>query len=149
MKKLILLLSAFLMISLVGFTQKIAPEKVPVPVKESFAKKFSNVTDVNYKREKKDYQVSFKEKGTGMSAIFNSSGEWLETKTIIIESDLPKKVLTSAATNFVGFTITEATRVESPDKVVDYEMYLKKNKVGYEVKFSPKGVILKKTKIKK
>ena len=149
MKKIIVLMSAFLLISLMGFTQKIAPEKVPADVKQAFAKKFPSVTDVNYKKEKKDYQVSFKEKGVGMSAIFNSSGEWLETKTIIIESDLPKKVLTSAATNFVGFTITEATIVESPDKVVDYEMYLKKNKEGYEVKFSPKGVILKKTKIKK
>jgi len=149
MKKIIVLMSAFLLISLMGFTQKIAPEKVPVSVKASFAKKFPVVTDVNYKMEKKDYKVFFKEKGVGMSAIFNSSGEWLETKTIIIESDLPKKVLTSAATNFVGFTITEATRVESPDKVVNYEMYLKKNKEGYEVKFSPKGVILKKTKLRK
>ena len=149
MKKLIVLMSAFLLFSLMGFTQKIAPEKVPADVKQAFAKKFPTVTDVNYEMEKKDYEVSFKEKGVGMSVIFNSSGEWLETKTIIIESDLPKKVLTSAATNFVGFMITEVTKVESPDKVVNYEMHLKKNKEGYEVKFSPKGVILKKTKLKK
>ena len=149
MKKIIVLLSTCLLFSLMGYTQTIASEKVPAAVKEAFTKKFPAATNVNYKMEKKDYEFTFKEKEVGMSAIFNSSGEWLETKTIIIESDLPKKVLTSAATNFVGFTITEATRVESPDKVVNYEMYLKKNKEGYEVKFSPKGVILKKTKLRK
>ena len=149
MKKLIVLLSACLLISLMGYTQTITSEKIPAAVKEAFAKKFPAATNVNYKMEKKDYEFTFKDKGVGMSANFNSTGEWLETETIMIESDLPKKVLTSAATNFVGFMITEATRVESPDKVVDYEMYLKKNKVGYEVKFSPKGVILKKTKLKK
>ena len=84
-----------------------------------------------------------------MSANFNSKGEWLETETIMIESDLPKTVLTSAATNFVGFTMTEITKVEGPNNVLSYEMKLKKNKESYEVKFSPKGEILKKTPIKK
>jgi hypothetical protein len=67
----------------------------------------------------------------------------------MIESDLPKAVLTSAATNFVGFTMTEITKVEGPKNVLSYEMKLKKNKESYEVKFSPKGEILKKTPIKK
>jgi hypothetical protein len=84
-----------------------------------------------------------------MSANFNSKGEWLETETIMIESDLPKEVLTSTATNFVGFVMTEITKVEGPNNVLNYEMNLKKNKESYEVKFSPKGEILKKTPIKK
>jgi hypothetical protein len=149
MKKIIVLLSVFLLFAFFGYTQIIPAEKVPAPVKEAFAKKFPAATNVKYEMEKKDYEVTFKDKGVGMSANFNSTGEWLETETIMIESDLPKKVLTSAATNFVGFMITEVTKVESPDKVVNYEMHLKKNKEGYEVKFSPKGVILKKTKLKK
>jgi hypothetical protein len=69
-------------------------------------------------------------------------------ETIMIESDLPKEVLTSVATNFVGYTITEITKVESPNNVLNYEMNLKKDKEGYEVKFSPKGDILKKTPLK-
>jgi Putative beta-lactamase-inhibitor-like, PepSY-like len=149
MKKIIVLLSVFLLISFMGFTQTITPEKVPAVIKEAFAKKFPAATDIKYGMEDKDYEFTFKDKGVGMSANFNSTGQWLETETIMIESDLPKKVLTSAATNFVGFMITEVTKVESPDKVVNYELHLKKNKEGYEVKFSPKGVILKKTKSKK
>ena len=149
MRKIIVLMSACLLFSFMGFTQIIAPEKVPADVKQAFAKKFPEATDIKYEMEKKDYEVSFKENGVVMSANFNSSGEWLETETIMIESDLPKKVLTSAATNFLGFMITEVSKVESPDKVVYYEMYLKTNKKGYDVEFSPKGVVLKKTRLKK
>ena len=95
--------------------------------------------------EKTDYKIAFKDKEVGMSANFNSKGEWLETKTIMIESDLPKDVLTSAATNFVGYSITEITKIDGPADVINYEMILKKDKEGYVVKFSPKGDILKKT----
>jgi hypothetical protein len=149
MKKLIVLLSACLLFSLLGFTQTITPDKVPSAVKDAFTKKFPVVTGVDYKMEKNDYKIIFKEKGVGMSANFNSKGEWLGTKTIMIESDLPKDVLTSAATNFVGFVMTEITKVEGPNDVLNYEMKLKKNKESYEVKFSPKGEILKKTPLKK
>jgi len=149
MKKIIVVLLACLLFGFLGYTQTVPPEKVPAPVKEAFTKKFPAATSVSYEMEKKDYEVTFKDNGVGMSANFNSKGEWLETETIMIESDLPKAVLTSVATNFVGYSITEITKVEGPEKVLNYEMNLKKGKVGYEVKFSPKGNILKKTPLKK
>ena len=149
MKKIIVMLSACLLISLMGYSQEITAEKVPAAVKEAFAKKFPAVTDVKYQMEKTDYKIAFKDKEVGMSANYNSKGEWLETKTIMIESDLPKDVLTSAATNFVGYSITEITKIDGPADVINYEMILKKDKEGYEVKFSPKGDILKKTPLLK
>jgi hypothetical protein len=149
MKKIILMLSACFLISLIGYSQQVATEKVPALVKEAFAKKFPTATNVSYQMEKKDYEVTFKDNGVGKSANFNSSGEWLETETIMIESDLPKEVLTSAATNFVGFMISEITKIDGPDNVLNYEMNLKKGNTGYQVKFSPKGEILKKTPLKK
>ncbi|MCX6246957.1 MAG: PepSY-like domain-containing protein [Bacteroidetes bacterium] len=148
MKKIIVLFSACMLFGIWGFSQEVNADKVPAAVKEAFTKKFPAATYVKYEMEKKDYEVKFKDNGVGMSANFNSKGEWLETETVMIESDLPKEVLTSAATNFVGFVMTEITKVEGPDKVLNYEMNLKKGKVGYEVKFSPKGEILKKTPVK-
>jgi len=132
-----------------GYSQKIIPEKVPSLVKKAFAKKFSDATDVKYEMKKKYYEVTFKDNGDRMSANFNSKGEWLETETIINESDLPKEVSTSVAKNFAGFIISEITQIDTPDKVLNYELDLKKGKVGYEVKFTPKGEILKKTPLKK
>ena len=148
MKKMIVFVSACLLMGFMGFSQDILPEQVPAPVKEAFVKKFPAATDVTYKMEKKDYEISFKDKGVGMSANYNSKGEWLETETIMIESDLPKAVLTSVATNYVGFQMSEIVKLEGPNDVLNYEMNLKKGKEAYEVKLSPKGEILKKTPIK-
>ena len=149
MKKIIVLLSACLLFAFFGYTETIPAAKVPAPVKESFAKKFPTATSVEYNMEKTDYKISFKDKAVGMSANFNSRGEWLETQTIMIESDLPKEVLTSVATNFVGFVITDITKIDGPDNVLNYEMHLKKGTVAEKVKFTPKGEILKKTPLKK
>ena len=149
MKKIIVLLSVSMLLAFFGYTQTIPAEKVPAPVKESFAKKFPAATAVAYKMEKTDYKVTFKDKAVGMSANFNSKGEWLETQTIMIESDLPKEVLTSVATNYVGYVITDITKIDGPNSVLNYEMHLKKGTIAEKVKFSPKGEILKKTPLKK
>lgn len=145
MKKIIVWLSACLLISVVGFSQQITAEKVPTAVKEAFAKKFPGATDVKYEMAKTDFVVAFKEKEVGMYANFNSKGEWLQTETIMLESDVPKEVLTSVATNFVGFIITAVTKLEGPDDVLNYVLDLKKGNEIIEVKFSPKGDVLKKT----
>ena len=149
MKKIIILLSACLLISLTGFTQKITPDKVPAPVKQAFAKKFPGATDVKYEMEKKDYEINFKDKGVEMSANFDATGKWLETETEIKESELPKEVSASVAKNFAGFKISEVAKTETPDKGLIYEMDLKKDKEGFEVQFSPKGDVLKKMPLKK
>ena len=149
MKKIIVLLSACMLISLMGYTQKITPDKVPAPVKQAFAKKFPAATDVKYEMEKKDYEINFKDKGVEMSANFDATGKWLETETEIKVNDLPNEVSASAAKNFAGFKISEVAKVESADKGLCYEMDLKKDKEGFEVQFSPKGDILKKTPLKK
>jgi len=149
MKKIIVLLSACLLISLMGFTQKITPDKVPTSVKEAFAKKFPGATEVKYEMEKKDYEINFKDKGVEMSANFDATGKWLETETEIKVTDLPTEVSASVAKNFVGFKISEIAKTETPDKGLIYEMDLKKDKEGFEVQFSVKGDILKKTQLKK
>jgi len=149
MKKIIVMLSAFLLISLMGYTQKLTADKVPAPVKEAFAKKFPAATDVKYEMEKKDYEINFKDKGVEMSANFDATGKRLETETEIKVSDLPKEVSASVAKNFAGFKISEIAKTETPDKGLVYEMDLKKDKEGFEVQFSSKGDILKKTPLKK
>ena len=149
MKKIIVLLTACLLFSLMSFSQKVTADKVPVPVKEAFTKKFPAATDVKYEMEKKDYEINFKDKGVAMSANFDATGKWIETETEIKESDLPKEVTVSVAKNFGGFKVEEVAKTETPDKGLIYEMDLKKDKEGYEVQFSAKGDVLKKTPLKK
>ncbi len=149
MKKIVLMLSVCLLISIIGYSQKISTDKVPALVKSAFAKKFPAATDIKYEMEKKDYEINFKDKGVEMSANFDATGKWLETETEIKEASLPKEVTTSVGKNFSGFKIFEVAKTDTPDKELIYEMDLKKGKEGYEVQFSPKGDILKKTPLRK
>ena len=132
-----------------GYTQKIPSDEVPAPVKQPFTKIFPAATDAKYEMEKKDYEVTFKDKGVRNSANFDPTGKQLETETAKKEPDLPKEVSVSVAKDFDGFMISEVTKVEMQDKPLFYEMDLKKDKEGYNTQFSPKGYVLKKILLKK
>jgi hypothetical protein len=149
MKKLIVMLSAFLLISLMGYTQKLTPDKVPTSVLQAFTKKFPAATEVNYELKNNNYEIAYRDKGIRGFAKFNPTGKWLETRTEIVESDLPKEVSASASKDFPGFKVSEVTTVETPDKPLFYKMDLKKGNEGYKVQFSSKGDVLKKTPLKK
>jgi len=124
MNRIVLMLAVSLLLCIVGYSQKITPDKVPASVKEAFVKKFPAATDVKYEMEKKDYEINLKDKGVEMSANFDAIGKWLETETEIKVSDLPKEVSVSAAKHFAGFKISEVAKVETPDKALIYEMDL-------------------------
>ena len=142
------MLSVMLIISLTGFSQEITADKVPVPVKQAFAKKFPAATDVKYEMEMKDYEINFKIKETKYSANFDAKGKWLETETAIRAADLPKEVSGFVAKNFTGFKIVEVSRLETPEMKRCYELDLKSGTEGFEVRFSEKGDILKKVALK-
>ena len=149
MKKLIALLFACLLAGLTGYSQKVAPERVPAPVRQSFAKKFPAAADVSYEREKKDYEINFKDKGVAMSANFDPYGKWLETETEIKEADLPKEVAAAVAKFYKGYQVSEVTQTESLLMGMSYEMDMKKESDCFEIRFSPEGFVLKKTPLKK
>jgi uncharacterized membrane protein YkoI len=149
MKKIIVLLSVFMTISLFGFTVTVTHEEVPAAVKKTFEKKFSNATDAKYVDSKKYYQVTFKSNGDSMSANFNSKGEWIKTETQISNSDLPNKVNAAVAAKFAGFTVTGISQTDTPDKKLIYNVILKKDAECYLVRFSPGGDVLKKLPVKK
>ena len=149
MKKLIALLSAILLISLVGYSQDIPADKVPAPVKKAFEKQFPGATDVKYEMEKRNYEISFKDKEVQMSATYNTYGRWTETETKIAESDLPKKVMKSVTKNFKDYTMSDIAKMETPTVKLCYEIVLKNDKLGYEVQFNPKGDVLRKMPLKK
>ena len=133
---------------MLSYSQKIATDKVPAPVKQSFTKMFPTATGVKYEMEKKDYEINFMNKGVEMSANFDATGKWLETETGIKPTDIPNEVKAFVTKNFAGYKISEVAKVEKPDKKMIYEMNLKKDKEGFEVQFSLKGDVLNKVSLK-
>lgn len=139
-----MMILAGLPISVMSFSQKTAADKIPAPVKSSFTKMFPNATVVKYEKEKKDYEVLFRDMGVEKSANFDATGKWLETETSLKPEDLPKAVADSVERNFPGYTIAGASKIDKPGNESVYEMDLKKDKNGIEVEYSEKGNILKK-----
>ena len=149
MKKIIVLMLACFLFSFMGYTQELTPDKVPTAVLQAFAKKYPAATEVKYELKHNNYEIAFRDKGVREFTKFNPTGKWLDTKTAIVESDLPKEVSASIAKDFAGFKISEVTTMELPDKPLFYMMDLKKDNEGYKVHFSAKGDVLKKTPLKK
>jgi hypothetical protein len=145
MKKIMVLISAFLLISLMGYTVTILPEAVPSPVKEAFSKAYPAAKDVKYEMENMNYEISFKDMGHMMWANYDPEGKWLQTETKIEQSDLPKEVAAALTSNFSGYRVSRVTKLETPDIKLCYELNLTSDKDSYTAQIAPNGSILKKT----
>jgi|WetSurMetagenome_2_1015567.scaffolds.fasta_scaffold766823_1 hypothetical protein len=145
MKKIMIILSGCLLLSLTGFPRTTSPGKVPSTVKQAFEVKYPGATDIKYGVEQNDYQVKFREEGVRMTASFDEYGSWLMTATEIRASDLPKDVSASLAKNFAGYLISEVERIETSQYGILYEMDLDNDHEAIEVQIAPNGDILKKS----
>jgi hypothetical protein len=146
MKKIFCLMVAmiFLLPSVI-FAQKITPDKVPAPVKQSFMKEFPKTTEESWKMDNGIYQVFFMMNGEKHAAKFNTDGQWVDKEKRIKLTDLPKEVTVAMEKNFAGFKAYEAEQAETP-RGIFYNVGLEKEKEYLEVHFTPKGDVLSKLK---
>ena len=125
--KIILAAIVALTISTGASAQKISAAKVPVVVKESFAKAYPKATKTHWDKENKDYEASFKQDAETMSVLMDSKGQILEVEKGIKATDFPvavqaalkgKKVKEAAIITKGGKTFYEA-EVRGKDLLFD------------------------------
>ena len=137
-------LSALLVVAaaIYSFTVLTGPE-VPQQVLAAFAEKFPDATKVEWEVESdNEYEAEFKRNKQEFSANFRADGTWLETETEIKKKDLPAAVQQAVATQFPGYEIEEAERVETPTEAEAYEVELEKKKSEIEALFRADGTLL-------
>jgi hypothetical protein len=145
MKKSIILMVAFAIISIPAFCQKNVPENV----KKEFAKKYPAAETVKWSSEEtNEWEAEFKINGTEMSASFDNKGTWLESETEITAKDLPAAVTNTLSREFAGYKTGEMSAIENP-QMKGFELALKKGGMSLEVVFDNMGKVLKKTEVKK
>ncbi len=149
MKKIVLMLTAMLLLSGYGYCQKIAADKVPADVKTAFQKKFPTAAKVSYEMEKVDYEISFTLSGTECSAVFDKDGKWIETETDVKDADLPAKVKATLDKDFAGYKRTESVKLELPWRTDIYEFEVSKDNSKFEVQIDLDGTVLSKDPISK
>lgn len=143
MKKLIIF--SLLLSAPMAFAQKVNPDNLPEPVKTAFKAKFADVKKAKWEMDYENYEAEFKYNKNEMSATFDKTGKWLETEYMVLPSDLPQAVKDYMNSNFAGFEIKEAEKVETADKGILYELDIKKGEAKYEISISETGKLISRT----
>ncbi len=144
MKTLNSLIVMLLFFSTLNFAQKVMPDKVPAPVKQTFMKEFPKAIETGWRVDNGTYQALFNLNGVRHAAKFDKNGQWIDKEVRIDLADLPKEVTASIAKNFAGYKSYEAEKVETPNKGTLYNVGLEKGKKFLEVHLSFKGEVLDK-----
>lgn len=79
-------------ISIAGFAQKMASNKVPAAVKQAFEKAYPSAKSTKWDKEGKDYEASFEQGKEELSVVFDVKGQVLEVEKEVAFSALPAAV---------------------------------------------------------
>lgn len=121
--------------------------QVPASVSESFTKLFPGASDVEWSRESEsEFEAEFKMGKIEKSSVFDASGKWISTETVIDKDELPAAIKEALEKEFSGARIEGAEIVESAEGVT-YEAEIESGETDFEVLLTADGQILKKEKI--
>jgi hypothetical protein len=141
MKKISLLISLMILITLHTNAQKLNAAKVPVAVKAAFAKQFAGAT-AKWEKENGEYEAGFKMEGKEMSALFTADGKMTESEISIKPTELPAKVLAYVKANYKDKKIKAGAKITKADGTINYEAEIN----GVDVMFDSDGKFLKEVK---
>ena len=117
---------------------------VPIAVKKAFALKFPAAAKVEWGIEKPgQYEAEFDQNKKGMSALFDSKGNLLETESTITEGGLPQAIKSVLAKDYSTFKVKKIEKNEAKG-IVKYEVVVVKGKKSTELIFDAGGKQLKK-----
>lgn len=102
---------------------------VPANVQKAFTSKYPTATLPTWTSSAANYSVSFKMGGQTMTAVFGSTGNWMNTEFATAVADLPAAVVASAQKVQQGGVITKAYKVDDSVKGQYFRVTLK-NQVG-------------------
>ena len=140
MKNIFIVLTAAITIGLSANCQGL---KVPDAVKNAFSAKYPGATNVKWGKENaKEFEAEFKINNNGVSANFGLDGTWVETESVIPESDLPAAVKTAVSSKYPGAVITLAEKTEQPGNKILYEVSFKVNGKKKSMEMKPDGTVV-------
>ena len=138
MRKISFITLLGLIVSVTAFTQKIDVSKVPVSVKESFARQFPGIT-AKWEKEEGNYEADFKQDGHEVSVVFDNNGTMLESEIEISLAALPTAAKEYIKNNYNGASIREVAKITLAGGKIEYEAEIK----GKDLIFDRSGNFIK------
>jgi hypothetical protein len=130
-----------------SFAQQLSFDKVPRGVRQSFQRRFQDVTTVEWKlKSDQNFEAEFKLRGVEIAAKFDSTGKWIETESSIRKGELPEPIRKAIAKDFKSYQIIETQTIERfDDDQKTFEIHLADHKQILKVHFDRKGKLLTKS----
>lgn len=107
--------------SFVGFSQKLASNKVPQAVKEGY-KKAHPASTATWEWEDKNYEANFTENGKAMSCVVNKQGTILETESPLPLNELPAVAKTYVNKHYKRQKPKEVAKIIKANGDINYEV---------------------------
>lgn len=141
MKKLTLMIAAGL-ITTFSFAQKLNEKDIPSSVKEALHKAYPNAKEVKWDKEGENYEASFDVNKIDNSALFDGTGNLLETEVEIELNQLPSSIIDYVKTHYSGQKIKEGAKITDSKGTITYEAEIK----GMDLLFDSNGKFIKEMK---
>lgn len=141
MKKFQLLILAFSIVS-ISNAQKMASKNIPSSVLIAFQKQFPNVKGEQWEKEGVNFEVEFEMNKQETSAVFDPTGNLLETEVEITVAELHTGIIEYINQHYSGFKVKEAAKITYADGTFSYEAEIK----GMDLLFDSNGIFLKEMK---
>lgn len=133
--KLVSALFASLFFFVASNAQSIKVDKVPAPVKSALQKKFAEAKDVQWEKEKGNYEANWGGKSKEDNSVqFTPLGEFIEIVKAIPVSELPAPVIAYVKQHYKGAKITEAGKVTDAKGKTSFEAEVNKKDIIFDEK---------------
>ena len=138
MKSTILVVTASLFF-LYSCSQDIPNSKVPSVVLNTVQAKFGSANKIEWEKKNNLYEAEFKKDSIDYVVYINPSGKLVMYKMDIKENELPAAVSMTISTEYVGYKIDDAEKIEK-DGITYYQVELEgKGKEDLKLNFSADG----------
>lgn len=132
------LIGLFLLATVTGVSvhaQDLKSNNVPAPVKSALLKKYPEAKDVQWEKEKGNYEANWGGKSKEDNSVqFTPSGEFIEMVKAIPVSQLPAPVMSYVKAHYKGAKITEAGKVTDAKGKLSYEAEVNKKDIIFDEK---------------
>lgn len=116
-----LLSSLIFALSLAGCSlmdNDIPASKVPSVVKNAFDQAYVNALDVEWEKEKGNYEVSFDLGNVDHKALYSPEGKLMMTKKDILLSELPVAITDKIAVDYPDHKVDDVEKVETNETIL-------------------------------
>lgn len=115
----------------------------PESIQKEFDQRFPGASDVSWERENpKGWIAEFIWQDRNVIANYNFSGNWLETKTQIPTSELPKAVKETIESFYPDWKVVVAHRLESANVELRFKVAIQKESKLQEIVLKEEGTLV-------